>query len=301
VTLSQFLRFLALSAIWGASFLFQRISVPSFGPVVMVTLRVLLGAVFMFGLCSLMKTPLNLKENWKHYAIIGFLNVALPFMLFGYAAQNVNASVMSILNATAAIWAAIITAVWTRQWPHYKMIAGLILGIAGVTVLAQTGTQVHGAALSDKAQILGILAGVLAGFSYALASVYTRYATKVDVMATAHGTLWLATLMLLPLVPFNPVHHVPGWVAWVSMTALGLVCSGLAFYLYFGLIKDLGAAKSMSVTYMIPVFGVFWGVVILHEPFGPLTLLAGAAILSAVALITGLNPMILFKKPVITA
>jgi drug/metabolite transporter (DMT)-like permease len=296
VTLSQFLRFIALSAIWGASFLFQRISVPSLGPVIMVTLRVFLGAIFMLGVCGVMKIPFNLKANWRHYVIIGFLNVALPFMLFGYAAQNVNASVMSILNATAAIWAAAITAVWTRKWPSSKMVVGLILGILGVVVLAQSNQDISPASSSAQNQIMSILAGVGAGFCYAMASVYTRFANKVNATATAHGTLWFGFLMLLPLVPFNPIHHAPDLIAVVSVMALGLLCSGLAFYLFFGLVKDLGATKSMSVAYMIPVFGVFWGVVILHEPFGVMTVMAGLSILAAVALITGFNPMVLFKK-----
>lgn len=252
----------------------------------------------MLGLCGVMKIPFNLKANWKHYAIIGFFNVALPFTLFGYAAQSVNASVMSILNATAAIWATVLTAIWTRQWPTVKMVIGLMLGILGVIVLAHTGHQIGQATKAEPAHFLGIAAGIGAGFCYGLASVYTRYASKVDPMATAHGTLWLGALMLLPFVPISPIHHAPDALAVVSVLALGLLCSGLAFYLFFGLIKDLGAAKSMSVAYMIPVFGVFWGVVILHESFGILSLLAGASILSAVALITDFNPMILFKKSV---
>lgn len=293
---SQTLRFILLASIWGASFLFQRVAVPAFGPVVMVTLRVLLGAIFMAGLCATLKAPLNLKANWKHYLFIGFFNVALPFFLFAYAAQTVNASILSILNATAAIWAAVISAIWYRKAPKLKALFGLILGIVGVVVLA-TSKPDHAATATHLFEAnLGLLAGTLAGLCYAISSLYTREVPQMEPMATANGTLWVGALMLMPLVPFNPIHHAPDIWAIGALLGVGILSSGIAFYLYYGLIREMGAAKTMSIAYAIPVFGVLWGVLLLKEPFTLISILAGVCVLVAVALITDYNPLLMFKK-----
>src|SRR5476651_1976465 len=112
---SNLLRLFILASIWGSSFLFMRIAAPSLGPAVMIEYRLLFAAVFLLIVGALLKKPLNLRENWKHYLILSFFNSGLPFLLFAYAAGTLSASLLSVLNATAPIWGALTSAAWSRQ------------------------------------------------------------------------------------------------------------------------------------------------------------------------------------------
>ncbi|MCW8948157.1 MAG: DMT family transporter, partial [Sedimenticola sp.] len=124
-------RLLLLSAIWGGSFLFMRIGAPVLGPVMLIIFRVGLAALFLLGVALILKKRMSLKVHWKHYLVLGLINSALPFLLFAYAAQTLSASLLSILNATAPIWGAIIGALWTRTLLSGKAVMGLLSGVVG--------------------------------------------------------------------------------------------------------------------------------------------------------------------------
>lgn len=128
-------RLLFLSAIWGGSFILMRVAAPTLGPVVLMELRVPLAALFLAGIARFMKNRLDAGMHWKHYLILGFFNSALPFLLFGYAALTLPASLMAILNATAPIWSTLIGVLWLRHRLTPKAALGLGLGVADVTLL----------------------------------------------------------------------------------------------------------------------------------------------------------------------
>ncbi|MCB1943808.1 MAG: DMT family transporter [Candidatus Accumulibacter sp.] len=277
-------RLFCLAALWGASFLFMRVSVPAFGPVALIMWRVAIAAVFLWLASRLVRQPLRLGHRWKHFLIIGILNSALPFLLFAYAAQTLPASLLAILNATSPLFGAAIGAVWLRTSLTGAVALGLGCGLAGVTVLVGQNL-----ALVGGSEWAAIAAGLLAPLSYSLASLYTRarpgLATPFD---NAHGSMWMAALVVLPLFLFAPLRQAPDAADWLAVALLGVLCTGAAYLLYFRLIDDVGATRALSVTFLIPVFGVLWGTLFLDEAIGWHTVLGGTLILTGIALTAGL-------------
>lgn len=287
-------RMLLLAAIWGGSFLFMRIGAPVLGPVLFIQLRVLLGAVFLLVVALMQRRHFEWTGNLWHFTILGFFNTGFPFLLFAFGALHITASLESILNASAAIWGAIIAAVWLRAPLTLKTGAGLAIGLGGVAVLVgwDAGTM-------DTAEWIAIGAGLLAAFCYGLASVYIRMAQKpVSSFANAHGSLWAAALMFLPFTPFFPPAATPAPAVLIAVAAIGIVCSGLAYMLYFKLLDDIGAAPALTVSFLIPAFGILWGVLFLHERAGWNTLIGAGLIVTGTALVTGFSPKALLARPV---
>lgn len=276
-------RLIALAAIWGGSFLFMRIGAPVFGPGVMIELRVGLAALFLWLVCRFLGRQTRLLRQWRHFLIIGLLNSALPFMLFAYAAQTLSASLLSILNSSAPIYGAIIAAVWLRQPVSRSAAAGLLLGVAGVTTLVAGSPMVHG-----DGWWWAIAAGLAAPFCYGLASVYTKQSsTAVDPTDNAHGSMWAAAILVLPFALLQPIRQTPTPFDWIAVSALAIVCTGAAYLMFFRLIKDVGPMRALSVTFLIPVFGVLWGALLLGESVGWSKLFGGALVLCGTALANG--------------
>lgn len=286
------IKLLLLAAIWGASFLFLRIAAPVLGPVAVVTARLVLGALFLMVVALIQSRKLDVRAHWKHFLILGFLNTALPFILFAYAAQTLPASLLSILNSTAPIFGIVISAVWLRTAFTWKSAAGLALGVLGVSILVGLDTD----KLSPAAG-LAIAAGLAAAFCYGLASAYAKQAKSVDGFSNAHGSLWGAVLFILPVAPAFPPMHTASLPVLFAILGVGILCSGLAYLLYFELIEKVGVGPALSVGFLIPVFGVLWGSLFLHEHIGIQTILGGAIVLVGTALITGFDPRSLFRKP----
>lgn len=291
---ASLLRLLCLSAIWGASFLFMRIGAPVLGAGLLIELRVAFAAVFLLAVGMVLKRGLDWRANWTHYLVLGLLNSALPFLLFALAARTLSASLLSILNATAPIWAAAIGALWTRTGLSGRAALGLTLGVVGVALLVGFDPS---AVRGGTSLAIGLALG--AAFSYGVATQYARSAKKVDAFANAHGSMWAATLLVAPSVPFlsNPV--VPSLAIALSVLALGVVCSGIAYLLYFRLIADLGAASALTVTFLVPVFGVAWGHFLLGEPVGWNTLIGACIVILGTALVTGFSPSQLARRSVL--
>jgi drug/metabolite transporter (DMT)-like permease len=292
LNLASLIRLIALSAIWGGSFLFMRIGVPILGPVVLIWSRLALAALFLSVVGVILRKRLEVREHWRHFVVLGLINSALPFLLFGTAARTLSASLLSILNATAPIWAAVIGAVWSKTPLTRKGAAGLFLGVIGVGVLVGFDPSVlHVGAYGAVAMSL------LGALFYGVSSTYARTARQVDPFANAHGSMWAATLLLTPAVPFF-AHSAPvSPLLIVSVVALGVLCSGVAYLLYFRLIADIGPPSALTVTFLVPVFGVVWGHLFLHEPVGLATLAGAAIVIAGTALVTGFSlPALLAKR-----
>ncbi len=288
---ASLLRLLSLSAIWGASFLFMRMGAPVLGPALLIELRVGLAAIFLLVVGTLLKRSLDVRENWKHYLVLGFFNSALPFLLFAFAAKTLTASVLSILNATAPIWGALIGAAWTRKGLSGRASLGLGLGVLGVAILVGFDP----AALHQGAPF-AIGLGLGAAFSYGIATNYAKAARTVEPLANAHGSMWAAALLVVPAVPFFSNAVMPSVTIALAVLALGVLCSGIAYLLYFRLIADIGAAPALTVTFLVPVFGVAWGHFLLGEPVGWNTLVGACVVIVGTALVTGVSPSVLFDK-----
>ncbi len=289
---ASFLRLICLAAIWGGSFLFMRIAANTFGPAFLIEFRVGFAAISLLLVSLYLKRKLAFRSNFKHFMIIGLFNTALPFMLFAYAAQTLNASTLSVLNSTAAIWGALIGIFWHKAILTAKASLGMLIGVAGVITLV--GVDAINIGL-DAA--LPIFAGVMAAFSYGIATNYTKTAPKIAAFDNAHGNMWAAVLIILPLLPFMPMRGEPSQQEMLSVVALGVLCTGAAYLLYFKLVADEGAASALSVTFLIPVFGILWGTLILDEPIGWNTIVGTTLVLSGTMMVTGFSPRQMFQRP----
>ncbi|OON60950.1 EamA family transporter [Massilia sp. KIM] len=287
------LRLVALAAIWGGSFLFMRIAAPVLGPAVLIEYRVLFAALFLAAVAWFLRgrastAPLDLRTHWKHYLILGLMNSALPFLLFAFAARTLSASVLSVLNATAPMFGALVAFVWARQPVSGRSALGLLLGTLGVALLVgfDHTSDLPGAGVA-------VAAALAAALCYSVASQYAKSAKAVPPFANAHGSMWAAALWVLPALPFfpQPGQATPGIMA--AVLALGILCSGIAYILYFKLIEEVGTTSALTVTFLNPVFGILWGAIFLHEVVGWHTLLGSAIVLLGTALVTGFTPSFL--------
>lgn len=294
MSLTNALQLTLLAAIWGGSFLFMRVAAPEFGAIWLSELRVLLAALTLLLVAQLMRRRLLLLQYWRHYLIIGFFNSALPFVLFSYAALSLTASLLSIMNATAPIWGVLFTACYERRWMERKTALGLLLGVVGVAVLVGFDSQL----LADGA-LLPLLAAITAAICYGLASTYTRYTVKVEAFNNAHGSMWGAVVVLLPFLlwsqPQLPVLSLSPQL-WLAVVALGVVCTAIAYLLYFKLIRDVGAGPALCVTFLIPLFGVLWGSLFLGETLGWQTVVGGSITVLGTMLVTGFSPRKLLRR-----
>ena len=282
---ANMLRLVLLAAIWGSSFLFMRISVPVLGPALLIEYRVGFAALFLAIVGYFLKRPLDLAKHWKHYLILGFLNSALPFLLFAYAAATLTASVLSVLNATAPMWGALIGVFWSRQAISGKKIAGLVLGTCGVALLVGFDDV-----SSKPGAMMAIGAALLAALSYGIASTYTKSAPSVEPFANAHGSMWAATLLVIPALFFFPSKGPATMGIMAAALALGIMCTAVAYIIFFRLIEEVGATSALTVTFLNPLFGILWGAVFLGEVIGWYTIAGAAIVIFGTALVTGYSP-----------
>ena len=287
----SFIKLIILAAIWGGSFLFMRIAASPLGPAVLIEARVLCAAVTLLLVSFYLKRKLSFNTHSKHFFILGLFNTALPFLCFAYAAQTLNASTLAILNSTAPIWAAIIGAIWTKTALERKVLLGLGIGVTGVGVLVGWDAINIG-----QEAIVPIFAAVMAAFSYGIASNYTKTAPKVEAFNNAHGSMWAAVLLVLPFVFFFPIREAPDLTITTSVILLGAICTGLAYLLYFNLISELGAPSALSVTFLVPVFGILWGSLFLDEAIGINTIVGSILVITGTMLVTGLSPVQMIKN-----
>jgi drug/metabolite transporter (DMT)-like permease len=276
---------LVLGAIWGASFLFIRVAAPVLSPAVLVELRVVLaGIAFALYAVALRRTP-SFRGHWWRYLALSAFNAAIPFTLIAAAARSLTASNVAILNATTALFTAVVAAVWTRAPLPARKVFGLVLGIAGVGVLVGwSPLPVTGEML------LAVGAVLLAALSYAFGAVIPgRYLQGTPPLALALGQqIGTGVLLLAPAVATVPERW-PGTTVALAVLALALVCTAFAYVLYFHLLGRLGPANTNTVTFLVPLFALLWGVLILREPVGPGTFAGLAIILASVGLVTGVR------------
>jgi drug/metabolite transporter (DMT)-like permease len=264
-------RLVSLAAIWGASFLFNRITAPVLGPVLTAELRTLIAGVALAAWFAFSGFDPQWRRWWPQYIVVGILSSAVPFLLWAYAALTLPAGLLSVLNATSPMWGALCSALLLGDRLYGKRVIGLLLGFFGVALVTQPTGQ-------ETLPYPAVAAALAAAFCYGLAAAYMkRWASNVPSRGMAVGTQLMAGIILIPFIPLWPPAAAPTLLVAGSMLALGLVCGAIAYLLYFRLIADIGATGALTVTYLIPVFGVLWGAVFLGEALSA-AMLAGAAL-----------------------
>jgi drug/metabolite transporter (DMT)-like permease len=273
-----------LGALWGASFLLMRVAVPEFGPLALILVRVALAGLFLAAALAARNGLAELRKHAGPLVVLGTINSALPFSLLAYATLSITAGFASILNATVPMWGALVAYGWLGERLSTRRVVGLATGFAGVLVLVwgQVSFKPGGAGVA-------VVAGLAAAFSYGVAANYTKRSfADVDPMVSATGSQLGATAVLLPLAIVAWPANAISWRAWASVIVLAIACTGLAYILYFRLIARIGPTRAVVVAFLIPLFAVVWGALLLDETVTLQMLAGGAIILAGTALAIGI-------------
>lgn len=275
---------ITLAALWGASFLFMRMGAAEFGPVALSAVRVAGATLFLLPLLVARGQLAVLRRHWRPIFLVGITNSALPFLCFSYAALSITAGLSAIFNAATPLFGAVIAWLWLKDRLSGARIAGLGIGFAGVLWLAWDK-----ASFKPGGSGWAIVACLAATLCYGVSASFTKKRLAgVAPLAVATGSQLSAALVLaLPALIWWPA-AMPSTHAWVTAALLALLCTGVAYVLYFRLIAHVGAANAISVTFLIPVFAVLWGWLFLAErPTGAMAL-GCAVIVLGTGLATGL-------------
>ena len=266
----------------------MRMGALEFGAIATAGLRVAVAALFLLPIMAVKGHMAAFRQHWKLTCLVGLTNSAIPFACFSYALLSITTGLSAILNATVPLFGALVAWLWLKDRPHGARILGLAIGFAGVTMLAWDKASFKPDA-SGVTTGWAVLAVLLACTCYAISASFTRrYLGGVPALVNAAGSQCGATLGLaLPTVWLWPA-STPSTKAWLAIVAVGVVCTGLAYILYFRLIENAGPARALAVTFMVPVFAVLYGVLLLGEVVTPWMVLCGAVIVCGTALSTGL-------------
>jgi drug/metabolite transporter (DMT)-like permease len=268
---------LVLSAIWGSSFIFMRYLAPLIGPIATADMRMFIAGVCLVVFLAVTGFSPGWRRNGKHFLVIGLLNSAVPFVLYSVAALYLPASMEAIFNSMSPMFGAIFAALWLGEILTIRKVAGLVLGIAGVVVTSSLGTV-----RVSTATVLAIAACVLAPACYGLAGAYIKKrASAVPSRAIAGGSQLLGGIALMPfLLVSPPALSAVNLTVVLLVIAFALLCSAVAYLIYYKLIADVGPTKALTVTFLIPVFAMIWGALFLREAV-TVSMAAGAAIILA--------------------
>ncbi len=269
-----------LSVIWGGSFFFIEILVDYLPPLTIVTTRVGLASLMLWGIIFVQKLPIpKTKEHWLALAVLGLVGNALPFCLIVWGQTQISSGLASIFNATTPFFTVIVAGTFLVDEPILRRkLFGIVFGILGTIVLI--GPE----ALSGMTgSVLGQLAVIGASISYAIASVFSRRFKEwgVSPLMVATGQVTMATLILLPLAIMMDS---PWEQAAIPLTAVGammgltILSTVVAFILFFRIIASAGATNATLVTFLIPISAILLGVTFLGETFTKLEFVGMALI-----------------------
>ncbi|MEM9216567.1 MAG: DMT family transporter [Cyanobacteria bacterium P01_F01_bin.150] len=271
---------LLLAALWGGSFLFMRIAAPVLGPIWLIELRVLLAGLALLPILVRLNLWHQVRRHWIPLLIVGCINSAIPFVLLAFTSVSLPAGFTSILNATAPLFGTIVASVWLKERLTLTRMLGFILGFVGVILLV--GWQTFAA---TPAFIMAVVTGLLAALMYAIAAPYIKQKlASVSPLVVVTGSQLAAACILLPALPFTIPHQAPTAIIIISVLGLALLSTAFAYILYFRLIQNVGSTKALTVTYLIPLFAMLWGAVILKESVTPSMMLGCSLILLGTAI-----------------
>jgi drug/metabolite transporter (DMT)-like permease len=283
--------FFLLAALWGSSFLFMRLGAAELGALPTAGVRVALAALFLLPVFLVQGVWADFRQRARPILFVGLLNSGIPFALFAFAVMHISTGLTSILNATVPLSGALVAWLWLKDRPSGSRMLGLLIGFVGVAllVLGKSGLGGVAAAGSMGTSLLAMGACLLATLCYGLAASFTkRYLTGAHPLATATGSQIGATLGLaLPTLWLWPAQTVSA-TAWAAMAAVALLCTAIAYILFFRIIAQAGPSKALTVTFLVPVFALLYGALFLNETITPWMVVCGLVIVCGTALSTGL-------------
>ncbi len=288
---SDTLLLILLAAIWGSSFVFMRATADVFGPIALIAIRISVAALFMLVFLLQKKRRKEFFNHWKILLLIGAMNSAIPFSLLAYASLHLSGGTVSILNAITPVFTAVIAHFWLKSIMTKLQFFGLAISISGLVFLVWNKVS------WSIDSWLPLLAGVLAALLYGIASTTTKkHLSDVSVMTATAGSLFFsATLMIIVSLFFLPDFNNIQSIDWVYAITLGILCTAIAFIIYFKLVKNIGPARTASVTFLIPIFAFLWGYILLDEVVTTRMWIATGIILLGMGFVTQLIKLTLNK------
>ena len=278
---ADYTRLILLAAIWGASFIFMRVAAPAFGTVWTAEARLLIAGLVLAAWFRFSGFDPQWRRHWRAYAAIGLVNLALPSLCYAFALRHIPASVGAVLNSTSPMFGALLAALFLGERLTARKAAGCFAGIAGVALVVKPG------ALAETPMFGYAVGACLAAcLCYGYNGVLMKRWAAVPSRGFAVGGQLAAALMLLPLAPFAPPAAQVGALEISNLLALALLGNALGFVMYFRLIADVGATRALTVTYLMPFFGVLWGMLFLGESLPAQALAGGVLILAGTVLVT---------------
>ena len=284
---SHIAELLLLAALWGGSFLFMRIAAPVLGPVWLIECRVLLAGLLLLPVLAKLGLLGELRRNLIPLFLVGCLNSATPFLLLAFASVSLPTGLTSILNGTAPLFGTVVASVWLHEKLTPARIAGLMLGFVGVVIVVGWNTID-----STPGSLRAIVAALLAALMYAIAAPYIKQnLADVPSLVATTGSQLGAALIILPALPFTVPQQVPSPRVVISVLALAVLSTAFAYLLFFRLIQTIGSTKALTVTYLVPIFAMLWGAIVLQETVTSSMILGCGLVLLGTAIANDVLPL----------
>ncbi len=287
MTAADLVRLFSLAAIWGGSYAFMRVVAPVFGGIGTMWLRISIAGVVLLAYALATREDLQFSRWWKHYLFIGVMNSAFPFALIAFAMKTLPTGYGAILNALSPFFAALFAAIMLGERLTALRLFGMALGLLGVGLIINLG-PIPLNAETLTAAAASITATCLYGFIIVFTKKYTKGAPN---MGIAVGTLILPAMLVSPIGLMSVPPIMPAINVALSLLGLAVLCSAVAYLLYYRLIRDVGPTRAISVTFLIPLFGVAWGAIFFGETLNGGALIGGIVVLIGVALVLGVLPL----------
>ena len=256
--LKNWILLILLGAVWGSAFMFIKISADDFGPILLVNLRLLLAGALFLPFLLRKKYLAHFKSHFPGILILSIFSNAFPFTMFSYASLGATSNMLGILNGTTAFMTMVVAYFWLKESITPKQIFGIILGFLGILVLVNP---------ANGSATLGASGFALVGaLSYSFSGVYIqKYQLKANKFVLIGWAMLFGGLFLTPLSFFNLPDQMPDNNAIAALLWLGIVSTGIAYLGYIRLIEQIGAVRTSTVTYLLPVFSIIWGSIFLQE------------------------------------
>ena len=291
--LSDIAELLMLAAVWGGSFLFMRIAAPVLGPVWLIEFRVLLAGLVLLPILARLALLREMRRQLVPLFVVGCINSAIPFSLLAFASVSLPAGFTAILNGTAPLFGTVVAAIWLKERLTLTQLIGFMLGFMGIVILV--GWRAFAVTPSF---FIAVSAGLLAALMYAIAAPYIKQnLSGVPSLVIATGSQLGAACLLLPALLFTVPQQMPSLSVLAAVIALAVVSTAFAYILYFRLIHNIGSTRALTVTYLIPLFAMLWGAIVLNEVVTPSMMLGCGLVLLGTAIANDVFVGILHRKP----
>jgi len=247
-----------LAAIWGSAFMFIKISAVDFGPILLVTLRLLIAGLVFMPLLLRKKYRLLFKSHLPGIIIIAIFSNALPFTLFAFASLGATSNMLGILNGTTAFLTTVIAYFWLNESISSKQIIGLCLGFFGVIILVNPA--------NGSSTIIASMCALLGSLCYAFNGNYLeKFHSNSNKKVLIGWSMLFGGLFMTPFAIFNLPDTIPNINSLLALLWLAVVSTGIGYLGYIRLINRIGAVKTSTLTYLLPVFSILWGAIFLQE------------------------------------